>query len=321
LNDAVKQHQEELDHVSNLYSTALTAYKNELENVQSINTGTYQTYAAALADMYTAVEGAPLKEQQRRLYEAQILGANAQAAADAAKSGSQSDLITQGNKLEGYVWTTDHMPMPGLDLVKTINDFADDPAISEANIVQTYSMAVNNYLNAPTMPKTTTNPGLSFSDKMKVAEDAIRQFVQFVIARAENPSSVVLGESSAQDIVNKLASQIGYNISSPGKAPQFMAAVETLATKGLFGGIKATPTVDQFVKTVTQKTGDPLDESMARVIYAVFQRFVADGGAPQEAVNDLLYSEDGKTPLSTDQFSQNLGTIYAANIYKRGKVL
>jgi hypothetical protein len=178
-------------------------------------------------------------------------------------------------------------------------------------------MAVNNYLNAPTMPKTTTNPGLSFSDKMKVAEDAIKQFAQFAIAGAENPNSVVLGESSAQDIANKLASQIGYNISSSGKAPQFMAAVETLATKGLFGGTKATPTVDQFVKTVTQKTGDPLDESMARAIYAVFQRFVVDGGAPQEAVNKLLYSTDGKTPLTPDEFSQNLGIIYASDIYNR----
>jgi len=44
---------------------------------------------SALADMYTSVDGAPMKAAQLRLYKAQALSAEAQAAADSGKLAGQ----------------------------------------------------------------------------------------------------------------------------------------------------------------------------------------------------------------------------------------
>jgi hypothetical protein len=89
LNSAVEQHQAELNHVSNLYSTALNAYEIDLKNTNAMTEGMYKMYASALADMYTAVEGAPMKALQLAAYNQQIIDAHAQSVADAAKKSSQ----------------------------------------------------------------------------------------------------------------------------------------------------------------------------------------------------------------------------------------
>lgn len=324
LNDAVEQHQAALDTLNTHYSTALDAYKTELENANEITKGQYQLYASALADMYTAVQDAPTREQQKRLIEAQIMSAYGQSAADVAKKSAQEGLIEQGKKLEGYVWDNKHMVIPGIDLVKTINDFSvQDPEIKPVNIVQAYSLGVENYLNAPEEKDAVTGTGVTFAGKQKVAEDAIRNFANYAMAGADNPSSVDLGQTSAINIAQKFAIQVGNEINNSGKAQSLIDAVKTLAPRGWFGP-KTPPAEEQFVKTVTDKTQDPMDEAIARAIYAIFQRYVSDNGgtvdSATEAVNALLYPTSSTSdranavPLTPSQFAQNIGTVYASSL-------
>jgi hypothetical protein len=280
-------------------------------------------YASALADMYTAVDGAPLKAVQLAAYNQQILDAHATAVSDAAKKNAQFGYLEQYGKLKGHIVDGDGLAIPGTDLVKQIQDLAVlDPSIEAANIIQTYTEGVSRYMNAPTTKGTATNPGLTSSDQRSLGEEAIKQFAHLAIAGADNPNTVVLGQTSAEQIARNLASSVGGSLVAKGIAPQLMEAVKTLAPSGWFGN-KASPTADQFVKTVTDQTKDPLDESIARAIYATFQRFVADGGSPASAVNAFLYPQsstsDRSAPVAytADQFAQNVGTIYASNVLQQ----
>jgi len=315
LNDAVEQHQAGLDHVSNLYNTALTTYETDLKNANSITAGQYNLYASALADMYTAVDGAPLKSLQMETYKQQMLDAHTTAIADAVKKTSQGGYLEQYAKLKGHIITNEGMAIPGLDLVKQIQDLGVlDSSISPENIIQAYTEGVNRYMNTPADGKDITSDG-----QKKLAEEAIKQFAQLTIAGADNPNTVILGQTSANDIAQRLATHMGNSIVGKGTAPQMMEAVKTLAPSGWFSS-KTSPTVDDFVKTVTSKTKDPLDESLARAIYAVFSRYVEDGGSPASAVNAFLYptssTSDRTNPqaLTPEEFARNIGTIYASDI-------
>lgn len=316
LNDAVTQHQAELDNMTNQYNVALNAYNTAVTN----NTADYKTYAQALSDMYTAVEAAPLKAQQARLYEAQILGANATAASDATKSSAQSGFITQANKLEGYVWDTKHYVVPGVDLVKTIQDFSSlDPSIDPANIIETYSQGVNNYLNAYVDPTATSPDSVTVTKQKKIAEAAITQYAHLAIAGQNNPNTVTLAQQYANDTATHLGHVVGGELT--GVAPKLMEAIKTLAPTGWFGGAKASPTEAEFITNVKNATGnDALAVSMASAIYATFARFVKDGGTPSAAVNAFLYPTSSTSdrgapaPYTPDAFAQNIGAIYAANL-------
>jgi hypothetical protein len=174
-------------------------------------------------------------------------------------------------------------------------------------------------MNAPTTAGTDTNPGLSSADQQAVAEEAIKQFANLAIEGSQNPNTVILGQTSANQIAQTLASKVGRTISVKGVAPQLMEAVKSLAPTSWFGA-KDSPTEGQFVKNVIDQTEDPLDESIARAIYAVFQRYVADGGSPASAVNSFLFptssTSDRSAPsaYTPEQFAQNIGTIYASSI-------
>lgn len=323
LNDAVTQHATGLDHVSNLYQTALTSYENDLKGQNAITEEQYKMYSAALADMYTAVEQAPLKALQKQAMEQEMIDAHTKVVTDNAKALAQGGYIEQYQKLKGHVVDNNNMVMPGTNLVDTIQKFAVlDPSISPANIIQAYTAGVSNYLSAPITPGTDANPGITFEGKKKIAEEAIRQFANLSLTGANNPNTVMLGQSSASEIADRLAEQVGSNISS--KSPQIIEAVQTLAPRGWFGGPKAAPSEQEFLKTVATKTDNSLDESIARAIYAVYLRYIQDEGntpdSPTNAVHALLYptssTSDRANPVAftPDQFARNIGSMYASNI-------
>lgn len=317
LNDAVTQHQAELDHITNLYGTALNAYERDVTN----NTADFNSYRQALSDMYTAVDGAPEKLLTLDAMRGQIINAHTKAISDAASSGAQTDLITQGNKLKGYVWDGQYA-IPGLDLVKTIQTMSSQaPEIDPANIIAIYEQGVVNYLSGYVDPSPTASDSVTAVKKKQMAEDAITQFAHFTIAGAANPNTVVLGQQYANDIASRLSALVGNSLTN--QAPQLMQAVKTLNPTGGFSS-KTPPTEAQFTKTVSTSTGgDALAISMAGAIYAVFQRYVQDGGSAASAVNTLLYptsSTSDRTnpvPLTADQFAQNLGTLYASNFVQQ----
>lgn len=321
LNDAVSQHQASLNNITNLYSTALNSYENDLKNSSAITESQYNMYTTALSDMYTAVDGAPLQQAQLDVMAAQIAGTAAQQVTDATKLSEQTGFIAQGNKLEGYVWDKNHLATLGTDLVKQIQDFsALDPTISPANIIQVYTQGVLNYMSAADEKSGVTGTGVTSAGKTQMGEQAITQFANLAIAGADNANTVLLAQTSADQVAQKLANHIGGQISATtGKAEALMGAVKTLSPTGWFAS-KEPPSEEKFVKTVTEATKNPLDESIARAVYAVFQRYIQDGGTASGAVNALLYStsstSDRSNPvaLTADEFAQNIGTIYASNI-------
>jgi hypothetical protein len=325
LNDAISQHQASLNNITNLYSTALNSYENELKNSVAITESQYNMYTAALSDMYTAVDGAPMQQAQLDLIAAQIAGTAASQASDAAKLSEQTGFIAQGNKLEGYIWDTSHLAMPGTDLVKQIQDFsALDPTISAANIIQVYTQGVLNYLSAADEKSSYGTSGnqnpVTSAGKTKIAEEAITQFAHLAIAGSDNDNTVMLAQTSADQVAQKLAGHIAGQITATtGKAEALMGAIGTLNPTGWFAA-KTPPTETKFVENVTSATKNPLDESLARAIYAVFQRYIADGGTAAGAVNAFLYptsstSDRGNPePLTADQFAMQIGSIYASNV-------
>lgn len=322
LTDAVNQHQAELDGVLNQYSTALNAYQNELTNANKVTESEYNMYMQALSDMYTAIEGAPLKAQQARLYEEQILQAHATAITDPIKNSAQTGIITQSKNIEGYWgWDGTKTITETPDLVKTINDLASlDPSIQPVNIIQTFANDVLKYASQPDdpTPGNGTGTGITLDTKKKVLEGAITHFSHLAQSGSDNANTVLLGQQYANDMAKRLASIIGSQVES--RSDSLIEAVKTLAPQGWFAA-KASPTLDKFIETVKTKTNNGIDESIAAAIYAVFQRYVADGGTPAGAVNAMLYntsSTSTKTiPFTAQEFAYNIGSIYASNIVDR----
>ena len=210
-----------------------------------------------------------------------------------------------------------------------VTKFADlDPSIPASSIVEVYTRGVANYLNSPEREGTATNSKIDLESKKRVAEDAIRQFANLSATWAQDPNTVLNSKQAADSISAILAEQIGSSVQP--RAQQIMAAVETLAPRGWFGGPKAAPSEQEFLKTVEKNTGSTLDESIARAIYAVYLRAIHDQGntpdSPTDAVHSLLYPSsttldwnnsgpfDLSKPFTPDQFARNVGSIYASNI-------
>lgn len=325
LTRATDEHQRALDEVTYDLTNKLKLAEEELKGANAGTVATYNMYASALADMYTAIQDAPTRLVQKQILEQQLLTAQASSVTDPAKLDAQTGYIAQYAKLKGHIIDSNGIVLPGIDLVNEINTMAAlDRSILPTNIIQAYADGVNQYLSSEvdTTPNK-TGTGVTAEGKVQTAERAIAQFAKLALAGADNANTVVLAQTYANDVATNLAAQIGRSLVSSGKAEAMMEVVgKELAPKGFFGP-KQPPTQEQFIKAVTTKTGDPLDASMAAAIYAVFQRFVADGGTPASAVQAFLYPVSSTAdraqpaPYTVDQFAHNLGTVYASNVLTR----
>lgn len=328
LNDAVTQHQAELDHVGTMYSTALNAYEIDLKSANAITEGQYKMYASALQDMYTTVEGAPLKAQQLLYLQGETYKANAQAIADAAKGNTQNQLIDQGKKLEGYIWDSKQMVKPGVDLVNVINELTGpnglEPDIQQANIVAAYYMGVINYLNAFVDPTPTAADSVTAAKKEQIAKDAITQFAHLAISGKDNPNTVDMANKYLNEIENHLAASTGGSLIAKGGIPGFMQVIKELnPSGGLFNWFPHPPTEQEFINKVKSQTGGGVDETIAQAFYAVFKRYVRDGGSPASFVQSKLYNtiqtSDRAHPveLTPDEVAQKIGKDYAASLVEQ----
>ena len=105
----------------------------------------------------------------------------------------------------------------------------------------------------------------------------------------------------------------------------FVLIMSLIPFCGFLGIGKGTPpTLDKFIEIVTDETGDPLDESIARAIYAIFQRYLNDSGnttkSPTWAVEAMLNntsSPEGGTrlnPKTPTEFASFLGQELTINM-------
>jgi hypothetical protein len=327
LNDAVEQHQADLDNIVTKYNTAITAYEEDIK----AGTVDYNNMATALSDLYTSLQDAPTRALNTQYLEAQILGANAKAAADAAKAVDQSSWLTQYETLKKADFVDSNgLVKPGTDLIQSITQYAiDNPEITPQNIIRTYVQGVNSYLNSTEDKNATTDKGITPDSKVRMAKEAIAQLKMLEAASVDNPTTADSARSAAEDVAQYIAEKQSESIVANGSAPKMMEAIKTLGPEGWFGN-KKPPTEAQFIKTFTEKTGNPLDESLAKAIYATFLRFVKDAGdttnSAVEAKNTFLYPSytttgwtggtpfDLKNPFTPEQFAQLIANIYAESV-------
>ena len=323
LNEAVSNHQNNLKNTEDTLTKRLAEAEASLASKNAITQDEYNMRAAALNDMYTTLKNAPTEVYQMRILKSQAIQAEALAALDPAKKGVQTDFITQGDKLENYIWDSKHLAIPGIDLVDQINTLGQlAPDYLAANIYTAYKQGVYNYLNAPNEKDETTGTGITDVTKDKMAAEAIRNFARVSIygAQTGDANAVELGALHAAGVGKIYADRIASKIE--GKSLQLMEAVKELSPKGWFGGAKTPPTLERFTEIVKDKTGgDSLSDSIAKAVYSMFLRFsTVDGGTPVAAVDSLLYSGNSTEEraahqlLSSQEFAQNLGQIYILDI-------
>ena len=328
MNNAVNQHQAQLDSAIDDLTINMAAYERE------VNTGQadYNTMSAALADMWTTIDGTPAKALQTELLQAQIYKAYADAAADSTTLNAKNGLIEWGSKLKGLVVDGDNYVLPGIDLTQKMGQL---PEVPVQVIFDSYTNGVQNYLNAPENKDEFDGKGITPARKQKVAEDAIQQLVYVAAANASDPTgkggrpeTYKAAYIAAQDVASYVGDQMATKAVASGQVPQIMEAVNTLAPKGWFGGAKAPPSEEQFIATVAGEgeEKDSLQESIARAIYAVFLRMQAEGSSPEAIKNGLLYPSsstdvwtdtspfDFSRPFTPEEFAQNIGNLYALSV-------
>lgn len=344
LDEAVNQHQANLDTMVNEYTVSLDAYNKAIESGQA----NYDKMSAALSDMYTEVQNAPVREQTSRAMEAQIKATLGGIASDSAKLTSQQEFTPQYQELKKVDFVDSNgLAKLGTDLVNYVYESMQlNPSILPVNIIHTYTKGVNDYLAAGEEKSDTTGTTVTSAGKFQMVKEAIKNFANFYNVSSDsnsevyNPNTALLSMDSLDKFTNKLASMYAENVKED-KALAIMEAIKSLAPSGFLGIGKGTPaTQEEFVENVIDETGDPLDESIAKAIYAVYLRYVEGSKAtkdtpaiptmsPTEAKNALLYPTSSSsdwtdtseynpnTPLTPAQFAINLGNIYASDMKYR----
>jgi len=330
LNDAVEQHTNVLNAKITQYNGDIAIAEKKLESANAISTDEWKTMAAGFAEMYTDLKNAPAEARAAQLEEAQILKAQAEVIGSGTKQLSQKSFIEQGNLLEGYTWDTAHMVTPGsVDLVEEVKRFYTDPNNKDVDVqtvIGTYIKGVQNYLSASEQKDATTGKGITSESKLENAKDSIKQlsnlanFFQsddsnpFFSSNEERTAAVTNALASVTGAKQSLAGIMASRITNSGNVPKIMETVQELAPGGpwytLGMGHGTSPNVDQFVNKMASATGNTLDESIARAIYAVYQRFVVDSNNDPNAAEELVKELAQKTPA---QFAQFIGNLYAEN--------
>jgi hypothetical protein len=304
--------------------------ESKLKTANDISTTEYNTMAAGFAEMYTDLKNAPMEALKMQALEAEALKAQAEAVTATVKQNGQIDFITEGNKLEGYTWDVNHMVAPGsMDLVEEVKKFYNNQGstgVHVQTIIDTYIKGVQNYLSATEQKDDNTGKGITAEKKLENAKDSIRQLSNLANFFQSEDSKGFFGSNEEQTaaVTNALAAVTGAKqslagimasrITTSGSVPKIMETVQELAPGGswytLGMGHGTPPTEDQFVNNMASATGNTLDESIARAIYAVYQRFVADSENQTTASEEFVKELSQMTPA---QFAQAIGNLYAQN--------
>lgn len=340
LNQAVDQHQQMLDKAVTDYNSLITVATDELNSKNAITEAKYTSYMAALADMYTTLDGAPLKAYQAELLRLQSIGADADSVAAAAKKAAEQSYIGQIDEIKktGMIDSGVVLQNPeNFDIIATLDRLEQDaPELLRQNIFSAYINGLNNYLGAMEYKDDMTGKGITSTTKINAAKNAMSQLKMLAEQYAPSydssgklidpgdPISYNSAVAAAKDMANWLGAKETSKLLGSGKAPLIMEAVKELApNSGIwpFRGPGAPPTEAEFIKIVTNKTKDPTDESIARAIYKIFSDYVsAEKGsvnAPSNAVNALLNdmsSVNKMVPLTEAQFASNIGGQYAKSL-------
>lgn len=327
LNDAVTAHQNKLKDTEDTLTQRLAEAETSLNSMNAITQDEYNMRAAALNDMYTTLKNAPAEAMQMTILAAQAHEAQYGSAVDTSKMLKENGFIQQGSDLKGIVWNKDGYVLPGpgngtpsVRLLDKVNQLeATDPLILPSNIILSYLTGVGNYLSAPLSKDEYDGYGITDEKKRQLAAEAVAEIG--LLTQSEDPQIAAAGRDYGETIKQQFINVFAPDISAKGKAPLIMEAI-----KKLDRGNKAPPTLDEFIKMVTDKTQDQKDSSIAESIYNTYMEFIKAGETPQTAIKAFLYpgntteERNGAAQFTPSEFSYKLAQIVADDIYSRSLI-
>ena len=316
--------QRKVENLTNQLQTATDQYKTQITNYTNIKTSEYTTYMAALTDMYTTAKNAPTEALQLDYLKKQVTGAATLTPSDLLKQG----FINQNKELAGIINDKNNLARQGVDLMERVQMLGQlDPSYTSANIFQTYVDGVNNYLNAtPDAKGGVADRGVTEDGKKKIADEAIRNFAHVAIAASQSGDNqaLVLATNHAYSVGQHVAKSMGDSIEGSRAVPALKKSIERLAPKSIFGSPKTPPSEAEFLKMVAEDTAGAIDESLAKSIYATFDRYRRDDGnkttSALDAVHAMLYNTGStsdrskQTPFTDSEFASAIGNFYASMI-------
>lgn len=320
LGSAVAMNKVDIQRVSDEYSAHLQSATEALTSANAITKDTYDTYSQSLQDMYDAVEKAPQTALQNRLIESQIINNQATQASDAAKLKAQQDYLTVYPKMKDQIYDSNGFPLPGIDIVQTLNAFAQsNPEMDSGVLLRIYNKSVQNILAAPSGSKDGNGQVI---DKKTAAQAAYTNYAKLANLGVQQKDERLIQNAVgyADEISQAYGSSLGGDWTNQATAVRNLVA--TLGSKAsLFGG--GTPSRANFISNA--KKISPSLEGMAGALYDQFVAHMKTQGATaQDFVTATLNSTGSQssynnqtqqwTPLTDQQLLSHLGVVYANSI-------
>ena len=325
LNDAVEQHQAQLDGM-------VTKYGLDLKNAQEeINDGTadYERMSESLASMYTEMKEAPELALRMSILQSESITKEKESIAAGIKKDEKLSYPYQKKAIQDMKLLTDinGYTLPEADIQSFIinNDQDENSIIKSDFALQTYMDSVLKTMSAQESEDVGPGDVISKEYKEELAKTSIKQLLGLQNSIKDDDSMAGIFNSieyMVQDIASSYGKAYAENIDDE-TSSKIMEAVEDLAPGGpwyKFGTGYGTPQEeDEFIDAVRDKTGGSLEDSVAKAIYAAFRLASEAGGdnvsAPQDVVNSFLYpmsstedraSKEKRTPA---EFAYLLGGI------------
>ena len=329
LNNAVTQHTNELNSKIDSLNSNIDLYKADLANANTITENQYNLTLQKFTDEYTALKNAPVEA-----YNEAILKAQATAAGDPMSAIEKKNILDQGKALEGVIWTAGkRYVMPGVNLAETVNQIMSDPTtgVEPATVVASFKQGIYNYLEAPLDKDGQTGDGVTSASKINMAKYGVKELNSLATlyqSMGYNTEAKQLLDY-ADELNNYTVNLEQSKYESTGQMSNVINAIKNIDQGRnwyTLGIAKDAPLSEaDFIKDFSSKTGNTLDESIAKAIYAVYQRYYNDevssgrkDTATQEAIKQLLtmtqVDENGnqvRVPVTDATIAKRIAQIVA----------
>jgi len=288
---------------------ALDDFQMALNRSDLITKDTYDSYSKALADMYTSVEGAPLREKQLAAMDADILRTYAQIASENAKASEQGSYVDALDDLKNAdIYDNKGFIMPELDIASVLTNLRGS-GVSLDNILRVVVAKTGNLLNASNEAATEYGDTVDMEFKEQTAESILSQLESLSDLSLADGDIASAGtyRNYATDVARLMGRLAGREMSKETNETVMEGAiktVETLSKKGWFG-FGEIPSKEEFLEKFSEETGTVVPSEVGEAIYTALEKYE---GTPDSFVKDFLYVNG--TPMSPEQIAWKLADMY-----------
>jgi hypothetical protein len=340
VNTSVTKHTADLQNISDNLGTALSAYQSELQATNIMTTDMYNTYRAALVDLYNNVQDAPLRAKQLQLLNEQVIAAAAQNVSAGSKALDQYNYIEDAAELDDHMLDSKGYLLRQVEgnLIGLIDEYmAIQPTMNPRSIVTQYAAGVGRILWAGPDAEREDKAPITLQEKIRIAENAIDEFTT-VATLQTFPDAYTVGIDNAEAIKNKMSSLLGNTLNQGGIPQALRKAVSSLDAKGRFGIGERDVTEQEFIKKFEEETtragmSEELARLLAESIYVEFLQWITTsmvngktivGSTPEEFVKYYFHDLQSTTdrakeepkPFSDSEFAWNVANSYITRFYQ-----